>query len=90
VPSLTTSNAEIARNIRRPKGFGDAGASAVLALLGDIPVSPASLETRPFVLSPRAASHALCKNLSWGSASRNLARNMSVLLYDPIHQMHVL
>jgi hypothetical protein len=64
VTSLTTSNAEIARNTRRPKGFGDAGASAVLALLDDISVSPASrrlasapvsLETRPIVLSPRAA-----------------------------------
>jgi hypothetical protein len=39
---LTTSNAEIARNSRRPKGFGDAGASAVLALLDDIPGSSAS------------------------------------------------
>jgi len=48
----------------RPKGSGGAGASAALALLDDIPVSPASrrlasapaaLGTRPIVLSPRAA-----------------------------------
>ena len=67
--SLTTSNAEVARNTRRPKGFGDTGASASLALLDDIPVSPAShrlasacasLETRPIVLSPRAARQVFC------------------------------
>ena len=49
----------------RPKGSGGAGASAALALLDDIPVSPAArrlasapaaLGTRPIVLSPRAAS----------------------------------
>jgi hypothetical protein len=48
----------------RPKGSGAEGASAALALLDDIPVSPASrrlasappaLGTRPIVLSPRAA-----------------------------------
>src|SRR5208337_1871277 len=50
----------------RPKGSGGAGASAALALLDDIPVSPASrrlasapaaLGTRPIVLSPRAARY---------------------------------
>jgi hypothetical protein len=48
----------------RSKDSGGAGASAALALLDDIPVSPASrrlasapaaLGTRPIVLSPRAA-----------------------------------
>jgi hypothetical protein len=52
----------------RPKGSGAEGASAALALLDDIPVSPASrrlasappaLGTRPIVLSPRAARHAI-------------------------------
>jgi hypothetical protein len=53
----------------RPKGSGGAGTSATLALLDDMPVSPASrrlasvpaaLGTRPIVLSPRAV-----KRVSW-------------------------
>ena len=42
--SLTTSNAEIALGLRTqvPSGSGGAGASAALALLDDVPASPAS------------------------------------------------
>ncbi len=76
----------------RPWGSGGAGASAALALLDDVPASPAShrlasapaaLGTRPIVLSPRAASYeaphiVLCRIRSRRLSDRLLVRNPEI------------